>query len=85
LAAARAHEPAGTAGVYTLGSNRPVNLRAVAAAFAGLAGPPAAIEWGRLPYAPDQVFRPCPADRPPPGWSPAISLEQGLAEVIAHA
>ncbi|MBI5162914.1 MAG: NAD(P)-dependent oxidoreductase, partial [Magnetospirillum sp.] len=85
LAAARAHEPAGTAGLYTLGSNRPLTLRAVAEAFAGVAGRPAAIEWGRQPYAPDQVYRPCPADSPPPGWSHAISREQGLAEVIAHA
>ncbi|RAU23558.1 hypothetical protein CU669_00170 [Paramagnetospirillum kuznetsovii] len=83
LAAAAAEEEG--CPLYTLGSGEPmVSLRQVAERVAALAGRPPLVDWGSVGYGPGQVFRPCPADRPPPGWTPAISLDDGLLDVLAH-
>lgn len=82
IAAALTREPAGTAGFYTLGTGRLHSLREVAAIFTEIAGRTPKLAWGERPYPANQVFRPCAADRPPPGWSPRIGLEDGFREVL---
>ena len=70
--------------VYTLGSGRRLTLRELADMVAAIAGRPPRVRWGVVPYGPGQPLRPCPADRPPPGWTATIPLERGIREVLAH-
>jgi UDP-glucose 4-epimerase len=74
-------------GVYNVGSGVPVQIRAVAAATARLLGKPeSALGLGRRPYRSDESMwivadpsRFCAAS----GWRARVSLEEGIARMIA--
>jgi nucleoside-diphosphate-sugar epimerase len=83
LAAANLHENG--CPIYTLGTAGPTpTLRQVAERVAAIRGHAPLVDWGRIPYGADQIFQPCPADRPPTGWAPVISLDDGLRDVLSH-
>ncbi len=62
---------------YTLPSIKAVTLRELADVWQVATGVRAEIEWGATPYRPGEVLTPWEG-KPLPGWSPAISLEDGL-------
>jgi len=74
------------AGVFNLGSGRAVPLRKVMETVRDLIDPALEIGFGEQPYRPDQVMH-LEADISAlsgrTGWVPAVTLEQGLREVVA--
>lgn len=62
---------------YTLPSAEPVTLRELAKAWQAATGIQAKIEWGAIPHRLGEVLTPWEGTQLP-GWSPAISLKDGL-------
>ena len=62
---------------FTLPSPSAITLRELAQAWARAAGVELSVEWGATPYRPGEVMVPWEGT-PLPGWSPRISLEDGL-------
>ncbi len=62
---------------YTLPSIKAVTLRELADVWQVATGVRAEIEWGATPHRSGEVLTPWEG-KPLPGWSPAISLEDGL-------
>lgn len=76
----------GAEGVFNLGSGRAVPVREVIERIRDLAAPGMELVFGEVPFRPDQVMhmqaditRLCAAT----GWSPRISIEEGLAGTVA--
>jgi nucleoside-diphosphate-sugar epimerase len=72
--------------IYRLPSAKSVSLREVVATF-NAADPsrPVQVSWGRLPYRKREVLQPWEGAEVLPGWSPSISLAEGLHRMRAHA
>ncbi len=83
LAAART--PNAT-GVFNLASGHAVTVRSVVERIRDLAAPGMELVFGEVPFRPDQVMH-MQADnhrlRTVTGWSPRISIDEGLAQTVA--
>ncbi|MEK9966030.1 MAG: NAD-dependent epimerase/dehydratase family protein [Rhodospirillaceae bacterium] len=62
---------------FTLPSPGAITLRELAQTWARAAGVELSVEWGATPHRPGEVMVPWEGT-PLPGWSPRISLENGL-------
>ncbi|KQZ29859.1 NAD(P)-dependent oxidoreductase [Caulobacter sp. Root1472] len=70
--------------VFTVRTGRTVTLRDLVGQLETIGGRPLSVVFGGRPYRSREVMAPWTAHRPPPGWTPKVTLETGLAEVIAE-
>ena len=75
-------------GVFNLGSGRALPLRQIIETLRDLIDPALPIGFGEIDYRADQVMH-LEADttalQAATGWVPKVSIEHGLAELVAHA
>ena len=71
-------------GNYAVSSGAPLSLRAVAAAVEQAVGKPLAIQWGGRPYRQREVMQPWTGGQPLPGWTPRVTLAEGLQKILDH-
>ncbi|MCM2279311.1 MAG: NAD-dependent epimerase/dehydratase family protein [Oligoflexia bacterium] len=76
--------PAGVQETYRLSSGEPVTLRALVGVMERALQRSLEIGWGKLPYRRREMFSPWAGEPPPPGWSPRISLLEGLQRVMSR-
>ena len=70
---------------YSVSSGRPRTLRELVDVLGAVAGHPVPVEWGaRADRAGDMVV-PWDAGPPVPGWAPGVTLEEGLARLLAES
>jgi nucleoside-diphosphate-sugar epimerase len=75
--------PAGATETYTVRSGEAVSLRQLAALVESLAGHPLPIRWGARAERAREVRRPSSRGERLPGWSPRISLRDGIQQLVA--
>jgi nucleoside-diphosphate-sugar epimerase len=63
---------------YAVSSGCPVSLRAIAETYSSVLGAPLNILWGSRPYRKREVMVPWNSGKPVPGWSPKVSLREGI-------
>ncbi len=68
---------------FTISSGEPLALRKVAAIYERTTRRTLAIEWGGRPYRTREVMVPWNRGLSLPGWQPRISLEEGIARMLA--
>ncbi|MDA8101139.1 MAG: NAD(P)-dependent oxidoreductase [Nitrospiraceae bacterium] len=66
---------------YSVSSGAPLRLRDLVALYEQVTGATLPITWGGRPYRPREVMTPWHDERPLPGWSPKISLEEGIRQL----
>jgi UDP-glucose 4-epimerase len=75
-------------GIFNLGSGRALRLRHIIEILRDLIDPALPIGFGEIDYRADQVMH-LEADtsalQAATGWVPKVSIEDGLAELVAHA
>lgn len=72
---------AGSAGrdeEYAVSSRSPVSLKQLVETYCRVTGRDIRVQWGGRPYRPREVMVPWNTGCTLPGWTPAISLEQGI-------
>lgn len=70
-------------GTYGLSSMNPIPLREVVRIFEDVAGKKLAIEWGGRPYRQREVMVPWKSFKTLPGWSPRVTLREGIAKILS--
>ncbi|MEJ1160603.1 NAD-dependent epimerase/dehydratase family protein [Prosthecomicrobium sp. N25] len=85
VAAAASAITSGTApaATYSVCGGRPMSVRALARLVEEVTGRRIDARWGARTYAPGSLVRPYIHDRPLPGWSPKVRLEDGIAGMVA--
>jgi nucleoside-diphosphate-sugar epimerase len=72
-------------GVYNLGSGEPRTVRSIVEAVRDQAAPGQALDFGAVPFRPDQVMH-LEADttrlRHDAGWAPRVSFDAGISETV---
>lgn len=68
--------------IYAVSSGNPMRLRDIVELFQEIGGRTLDIAWGERPYRPREVMQPYNRGKAVPGWKPAISLRDGLAEFL---
>lgn len=68
-------------GTWVLSSGKPLTLSALADRVATVTGRPVHVTWGARPYRRVEAFRPWDAGPLLPGWTPRMSLDDGIAEL----
>ncbi|MBR3747401.1 MAG: NAD(P)-dependent oxidoreductase, partial [Selenomonadaceae bacterium] len=72
-------------GTYGVSSLNPIPLREVVKIFESIAGKKLSIEWGGRPYRVREVMVPWHSFKLLPGWSPKVSLHDGIKKFLgAH-
>lgn len=66
----------------SMGGGERRTLREIVELAARLRGVPVPARFGVRPYDPFQIMRPVSGIEPLPGWSPTVTLEQGIAEAL---
>ncbi|MGC4119574.1 MAG: NAD(P)-dependent oxidoreductase [Myxococcales bacterium] len=66
-------------------SGQPLTLRALVALLSEVSGRPLRVNWGALPYRPRENLHPVTFGQRLPGWTPAVDLRSGLAELLGRA
>ena len=69
-------------GVYALSSGRPLTLRELVDVLGAVAGRPVPVHWDARPDREGDMLEPWEAGPPVPGWTPAVTLEDGLRELL---
>ncbi len=85
LAADSADTSDGLMPIYSLSSGRPRTLRELVDVLGEIAGRPVPVEWGARADRRGDMVEHWDAGPPVPGWTPAISLESGLGELLDQA
>lgn len=67
---------------FCLNSGREVALRELAALFGRIYGTPVPVEWGGREYRKREVMEPYHKGIRLPGWSPAVTLEEGIRKCV---
>jgi nucleoside-diphosphate-sugar epimerase len=68
---------------FSIASERPMMVRDLVALVERIADRPVRVLWGAYPYKPLEFFHPVSMGARLPGWAPRVSLEQGIANLIA--
>lgn len=68
---------------YAVGADRCVALRDLVRIYAEVTGRALDIQWGAQPYRKREVFKPWDSGERMPGWTPRVSLEDGLRRMEA--
>ncbi|UWR74818.1 NAD(P)-dependent oxidoreductase [Phaeobacter inhibens] len=66
---------------FAVSGNR-LSIRELAQKLEQIVGREADLHWGAHSYRPEEVMEPFSGGTPLPGWSPAVPLELGLAELV---
>jgi nucleoside-diphosphate-sugar epimerase len=61
-----------------------VTLRELVARFERVSGLEVAVEWGVRAARPREMMRPWMVSGPPPGWSPQVTLDDGIRALLAE-
>lgn len=69
---------------WAVTSGRLASLKEVVTLFQRLNGGRPQVNWGARPYRPREVMDPVPGP-PLPGWSPRVTLEEGLRDLLRTA
>ena len=67
---------------YGVSSTKPIPLREVVKIFEDVAGKKLSIEWGGRPYRAREVMVPWKSYKLLPGWSPKVSLQEGIKKFL---
>ncbi len=67
---------------YGVSSTKPIPLREVVKIFESVAGKKLSIEWGGRPYRAREVMVPWKSYKLLPGWTPKISLQEGIKKFL---
>ncbi|MBR6712341.1 MAG: NAD(P)-dependent oxidoreductase [Selenomonadaceae bacterium] len=67
---------------YGVSSTKPIPLREVVKIFENVAGKKLSIEWGGRPYRAREVMVPWKSYKLLPGWSPKVSLQEGIKKFL---
>ena len=67
---------------YLVSAKKPIPLKNLVNLFQKTRGTNININWGKVPYDGLQMMEEWKTLPPPPNWQPAISLEQGIKELI---
>jgi nucleoside-diphosphate-sugar epimerase len=67
---------------YALRARERVTVRELAAVVERAAGRAIDADWGARPYRDREMMEPWSAGVPVPGWAPAVSLEDGVRQVV---
>jgi nucleoside-diphosphate-sugar epimerase len=75
----------GATGIFNLSSGDPVAIRAIVEMLRDLAAPGLALNFGAVPFGPDQIMH-LDGDnhrlREATGWAPQVPLNEGLRQVV---
>ena len=63
---------------YAVGAERVIRLKDLVAEYAAVTGRTFNIKWGAKPYREREVMTPWTKGERLPGWSPAVSLQEGI-------
>jgi CDP-paratose synthetase len=66
---------------FYLTSQSPIKLRDLGSIIESTINKEIPIEWGALPYRPSEVFTKTQYEPQVPGWSPQITLKEGIAQI----
>ena len=69
-------------GTYGVSSTKPIPLREVVKIFENVAGKKLSIVWGGRPYRTREVMVPWSSYKLLPGWSPKVSLQDGIKKFL---
>ncbi|MSR22660.1 MAG: NAD(P)-dependent oxidoreductase [Gemmatimonadetes bacterium] len=69
--------------IFALSSGASVTIRELVATYASILARPIHVNWGAKPYRSREIMRPWTGGRPLPGWSPRVSLRDGLSRCAA--
>jgi nucleoside-diphosphate-sugar epimerase len=80
------HAPAAAPAGETYGArgDGAISLRDLVARFQAATGLELDVRWGARPSRPREMLRPWMTADPPPGWAPAVRLDDGLRALV-HA
>ena len=67
---------------YGVSSTKPIPLREVVKIFEDVAGKKLSIEWGGRPYRAREIMVPWKSYKLLPGWSPKVSLQEGIKKFL---
>lgn len=65
--------------IYSVTSSNPIKLRDLVATYGQITSQSLAVEWGARAYRPREVMLPWSKGRVVPGWTPKITLAEGIA------
>ena len=87
LAAAELSGPSfeGDTEVFAASSGNARPVREVVELLGRVAGRPVPVYWGARPDRDDEMLVPWRAGPPVPGWAPAVTLDQGIADLLAQS
>lgn len=71
-------------GTYSVIADEILSLRAVVDVWREVTGREVDVRWGERPYPAGQIMRPF-TERRLPGWSPSVTLSNGLAQVYGSS
>jgi nucleoside-diphosphate-sugar epimerase len=66
---------------FAVSSGAPITVRQLAARIEAVIGSPVPVQWGARPYRPREMLTHWHAGDPLPGWTPRVSLNDGLREI----
>lgn len=66
---------------FAVSSGCPVTIRELAATMEEVTGRQVPVAWGARPYRDWEMFEPWHAGEPLPGWSPRVTLHEGLSQL----
>lgn len=66
---------------FAVGSGKPIRLRDLVEMYSSVTGKPLHVNWGARPYRNREVMVPWSTGKSLPGWSPAITLEEGIRKM----
>ncbi|MFI5251623.1 MAG: NAD-dependent epimerase/dehydratase family protein [Bacteroidota bacterium] len=69
---------------YALSSSRPLKLKSIAEIYSKITGKTLPIQWGGKPYRNREVMIPWTKGTRLPGWTPNVTLEEGIKKIIAE-
>lgn len=67
---------------FVVSSGQALSLREVVRLFQESYGKPVPVVWGRRPYRPREVMNPWAQGQKLPGWTPRLSLPEGLRRMM---
>ena len=67
--------------VYAVSSGNPIKLRDLVTSYEKIVGTSVPVVWGRRPYRPREVMSPWTQGKVLDGWSPRVSLVDGIRRI----
>lgn len=77
-------KPVGQVKRFAVSSGHPIRLRDLVRLYVSETGRELTIDWGGRPYRSREVMRPWNRGVPLPGWSPVVSLQEGIRRMYGQ-